>query len=393
MSALDAILPVYRRSDVLIVRGDGAYLYDDSGKAYLDFAAGIAVNALGHNHPATQAALLGQASQLWHCANMYRNAPLEALAEHIVAASGFAKGVFFCSSGAEANEAAIKFIRRIMKLRGTPERYRIITIKGGFHGRTMACISASGELRAVDGYAPLLDGFDHAPFGDFEALEALVNGHTAGVMLEPVQGEGGVHVHSVEYLRALRALCDKHGLLLLLDEVQCGMGRTGTLFTYQESGIAPDLVTVAKGLGNGFPVGACLANAEVAKYLTPGCHGSTFGGNPMAMAVGLAVLKEIEKAGFLENVKRCGEEFLVGLEALVKKFPQHLKAARGKGLMLGLETHISAYSLMDTMRGNGLMSAAAGDKVVRLLPPLIITSEHIKEALMVIDKTLENWNI
>ncbi len=364
-----------------MVRGDGAWLFDEAGQRYLDFGAGIAVNALGHNHPRVTAALQAQVGQLWHCSNLFTTPGLEAASARLVGLSGFAQSVFFSSSGAEANEAGIKFVRKAMDHHGRPERFRVISMAGGFHGRTLACLSACKSPRATEGFGPMPDGFDQAPFHDLNAVEALIGPETAAILLEPIQGEGGVHVHSAAYLRGLRALADKHGLFLWFDEVQCGLGRTGSLFCYQEAGVVPDMVTVAKGLGNGFPVAATLVNARIAEAMTPGSHGSTFGSNPLAMAVVNAVLEELAHPALLAQVKRVGEHFGEGLRALVAAHPHILAEARGLGLMQGLETRVSAFTLTEALRAAGLIVVAAGDRVLRLLPPLIITEADADAAL------------
>ncbi len=385
------ILPVYRRSAISMVRGEGVWLFDETGKRYLDFAAGIAVNALGHNHPRVTAALQAQVRQLWHCSNYFTHPGLEAASQRLVDLSDFAHSVFFSSSGAEANEAGIKFIRKAMDHRGEPDRFRIITMAGGFHGRTMACISACQSPRATQGYGPLLDGFDQVPFHDLAALEASIGPQTAGILLEPIQGEGGVHVHSAAYLQGARALADKHGLILWFDEVQCGLGRTGSLFCYQDAGMRPDMLTIAKGLGNGFPVAATLVTEAIASALTPGCHGSTFGSNPLAMAVVGAVLEELASPALLANVRRVGEHFGEGLRALAAAHPSLLAEARGLGLMQGLQTRISAFALNEKLRAAGLLVVPAGESVLRLLPPLIITEADADAALAILHRVCGEW--
>lgn len=372
------VMPVYRRADVAMVRGEGCYLFDDSGKRYLDFATGIAVNALGHGHPHVVRALTQQAEVLWHCSNMYRIPLQEKLAERLVDAT-FADSVFFCSSGTEAVEAGIKMLRRAQF-----PRFRIITFDGGFHGRTYAGISAGGTEKAREGFAPLLPGFDRVAFGDIAAVEAAITAETAGVLIEPVQGEGGVRVASAEFLRGLRALCDKRGLLLMLDEVQCGMGRTGALFAHEQAEIAPDILTAAKGIGNGFPLAAVLATERVAKHMTPGSHGSTYGSNPLAMAVGNAVLDVMLASGFFAGVQVAA----ISLRAALERLPG-VEEVRGMGLMLGLKVAGDHYALAARLRENGLLTApAAGEAVIRILPPLVIGQKEIDEAADILHRTL-----
>lgn len=378
---IDPVLPVYRRSDLTIVRGEGSYLFDDKDKAYLDFATGIAVNALGHCHPHVTQALQEQAATLWHCSNLYRMPLQQKLAKRLVAAT-FADTVFFCSSGAEAVEAGIKVIRRHFHSKGEG-RYRIITLEGAFHGRSFAGISACGHPQAVEGYSPLLDGFDKVPFGDISALEKAITPATAGVLLEPVQGEGGIRILSGEYLRAVREICDRHGLLLFLDEVQCGMGRTGTLFAHEAAGIKPDIMAVAKGIGNGFPLAAMLATENAAACMTPGSHGSTYGANPLAMAVGNAVLDVMEEKTFLPQVKQRSTYLLARLEALRAEFPAVIREIRGMGLMLAIvmDESIDYRAFADMLRKAGLLTApAVTPQVIRILPPLTVSEGECDEA-------------
>ncbi len=381
---MPAVMPVYRRADIVMARGEGCYLFDESGKRYLDFATGIAVNALGHGHPRVVAALKEQADKLWHCSNMYRIPQQEKLAARLVEAT-FADTVFFCSSGTEAVEAGLKIMRRAQA-----PRFRIITFEGGFHGRTFAGISAGGNEKAREGYAPLLPGFDRVKFDDLAAVEAAITKETAGVLIEAIQGEGGIRAASKEFLRGLRKLCDEHGLLLMMDEVQCGMGRSGKLFAYEHAGITPDLVSVAKGIGNGFPLAALLSTAAAAEKMTPGSHGSTYGSNPLAMSVGNAVLDVMLAPGFLENVKEMGAVLKESLEELAGRHPHLVTEVRGEGLMLGLKTSVSNYALADKLRAAGLLTApAAGDLIIRILPPLVIGKEHVEEAVSILNHTLK----
>lgn len=379
---IDAVLPVYRRSDLAIVRGEGSYLFDDKGRRYLDFATGIAVNALGHGHPHLVRALQEQAATLWHCSNLYQMPLQRKLAERFVAAT-FADTVFFCSTGAEAVETGIKMIRRHFYARGAAN-YRLITLEGAFHGRSFAGISACGHPKAVEGYHPLLDGFDKVPFNDVAALEAAITPDTAGVLLEPVQGEGGIRVLPVEYLRAVRGICDKHGILMMLDEVQCGMGRTGHLFAHEAAGITPDVMAVAKGIGNGFPLAALLATENAASGMTPGSHGSTYGANPLAMTVGNAVLDVMEAESFLPRVRAAGAYLTERLEALQADFPRVVAGIRGVGLMLAIvmEESIDYRAFADTLRRGGLLTApAVSPQVIRLLPPLNVSEAECDEAI------------
>lgn len=380
---ISPVMPVYRRSAVVMARGEGCYLFDEAGKRYLDFATGIAVNALGHCHPHVVGALKSQADLLWHCSNLYRIPMQEKLAKRLVDAT-FADTVFFCSSGVEAVECGIKIIRKC-----SAPRYRIITFEGGFHGRSFAGISAGGTPAARDGYAPLLEGFDRVAFNDLAAVEKAIKPETAGVLIEAVQGEGGVRVADAEFLRGLRALCDRHNLLLMMDEVQCGMGRTGTLFAFEQAGITPDIAATAKGIGNGFPLAATLATEKAAGCMTPGSHGSTYGSNPLAMAVGNAVLDVMLEPSFLRNVIIIGRLLKQELEKIANKYPKLITEVRGDGLILGLKTAGPHYALAERLRANGLLTApAAGDSVIRILPPLIIGQEHVDEATGILHAVL-----
>jgi acetylornithine/N-succinyldiaminopimelate aminotransferase len=378
------VLPTYARSDLAFVRGEGAWLETADGRRFLDFGSGIAVNALGHAHPHLVAALREQAERLWHVSNLYHIPAQERLAERLCAAS-FAERVFFANSGAEAVEAAIKMARRFHYAQGAPERYRLITFEGAFHGRTLATIAAGGQPKHLEGFGPPVDGFDQVPFGDLDAVAAAVGPATAGVLVEPVQGEGGLRILPDATLRRLRALCDAHGLLLVLDEVQCGMGRTGKLFAHEWAGIAPDIMAVAKALGGGFPLGACLATERAASGMGPGSHGSTFGGNPLAMAVGNAVLDVILAEGFLDHVTAAGERLRRELGTLVQRHGEVIAELRGHGLMLGLKCRLPAADVIAALRAQNLLTVAAGDNVVRLLPPLTVTEAEIDEAVRRID--------
>jgi acetylornithine/N-succinyldiaminopimelate aminotransferase len=374
--AIPTLLPVYQRADVAFERGEGAWLYDREGRRWLDMMSGIAVTALGHCHPHLVRAVQEQAAKLWHVSNVVRIPELERLADRLVAAT-FADTCFVCNSGAEALECAIKMARRYWHEQGEPERHRIVTFEGAFHGRTMATVSAAGGKKLIDGFAPLLPGFDIVPWGDHEAFNAAVGPETAAVLIEPIQGEGGIRVVPDECLKGIRLLCDQQGALLILDEVQTGMGRTGTLFYHEQVGIEPDIMPVAKGLGGGFPVGACLATARAASGMTYGTHGSTFGGNPMACAVANAVLDVMLEAGFLERVRERGAQLIGGLEELRRRYPSAIAEVRGRGLLVGIRTEAPNAEWTRRLRDHGVVSVAASDNVVRLLPPLTVTPEEV----------------
>jgi acetylornithine/N-succinyldiaminopimelate aminotransferase len=387
---ISAVMPTYQRAEIAFERGEGAYLFAADGRRYLDFASGVAVTALGHSHPHLVAALTDQAKKVWHLSNLYTIPGQQRLAERLVAAS-FADSVFFCNSGAEAIECGLKLTRKYHDETGAPARYRVITIEGAFHGRTLATIAAGGQEKHLKGFAPVVDGFDKVAFGNMNELRAAITGETAAILIEPVQGEGGMRPAPAEYLQALRNVADEYGLLLYFDEVQCGMGRTGKLFAHEWAGVEPDIVATAKGIGGGFPMGACLAKEKVAKTLTPGSHGSTFGGGPLAMAVGNAVLDVLLADGFLVNVERMGRMLRQRAEALVKRHPNVLVDVRGAGLMLGLKCAVPNTEMMNKLRDAGLLTVGAGDNVVRLLPPLIIDQTHIEEALAILDKVCGAW--
>ena len=381
-------MPTYARADLAFERGEGAWLFDTDGRRYLDFAGGVAVNALGHCHPHLVAALTHQAAKLWHCSNLYRVAGQESVAARLVAAT-FAETVFFCNSGAEALECCIKMARKYHHAAGRPQRTRIICAEGAFHGRTLATVAAGGQAKHMEGFAPAAEGFDHVPFGNLNALRAAITEETAAILVEPVQGEGGIIPGDPDYLRRLRATADEFGLLLIFDEVQTGMGRTGRLFAHEFSGIAPDIMGVAKGLGGGFPVGACLATAKAASGMVAGSHGSTFGGNPLAMAAAGAVLDVVLEPGFLAEVDRVAALLRGRVEAVAARFPQVIEEVRGLGLMLGLKARIPNTELVAKLRDNGLLTVGAGDNVVRLLPPLIIREREIDEAIDILSRTFD----
>jgi acetylornithine/N-succinyldiaminopimelate aminotransferase len=375
-----ALYPTYARADIAFSRGDGAWLIAENGDRYLDFASGVAVLSLGHEHPHLVETLKDAAQKPWHVSNLYRIPQAERLAERLVAAT-FADVVFFTNSGAEAVEAAIKTARKYHAANGQPERFRLITFEGAFHGRTLATIAAGGNPKYIEGFGPPIEGFDQVPFADLAAVEAAVTDETAGVLLEPVQGEGGLRVFPPEFLRQLRRLCDERGLLLVLDEVQCGVGRTGRFLAIEHAGVAPDIAALAKGLGGGFPIGACLATQEAAKGMTLGTHGSTFGGNPLAASVGGAVLDVVLSEGFLPRVASLGGLLRQRLAELQDRHGGIIETMRGEGLMFGLKTRVPNGDFAAAARAEGLLTVLAGDNVVRLLPPLIIDETHIAEAV------------
>ena len=385
---ISPILPVYARADLVLEHGEGAYVYSDKGEKYLDFLSGIAVNSLGHCHPHLVKALTEQAAKLWHVSNVFYSEPLKALSDRLVAAS-FADTTFFCNSGTEAIEAGIKAVRKYFDDKGEPERYRIITFAGAFHGRTMGAIAATGTPKTTEGFGPLLEGFDKVAV-DIEAVKKAITPQTAAILIEPVQGEGGISVEPLKILPELRRLCDEHSLLLFLDEVQCGVGRTGKLFAHEWTGIEPDLMAVAKGIGGGFPLGGLLMKEKVGKALTTGSHGTTFGGNPLATAVGNAVLDVILEKGFLENVQAMSRKLQTALESLQNKYPTIVDEVRGKGLLLGLKLKepYENGKAVAALRDNKLLVNAAGQNVVRIIPPLIVSENEIEEAVEIIDKTL-----
>lgn len=380
MSGSAALFETFARAPLAFERGEGSWLIAESGERYLDFAGGIAVNSLGHSHPHLVKALTEQASKVWHVSNLYEIPGQARLGERLAAAT-FADKVFFTNSGAEALECAIKTARRYQYVNGAPERFRIITFEGAFHGRTLATIAAGGQKKYLEGFGPKVEGFDQVPFGDLEAAEKAITDETAAILIEPVQGEGGIRPMPPQFLEKLRALCDKHGLLLILDEVQSGVGRTGKLFAYQWSSIEPDIMAIAKGIGGGFPVGACLATNKAAMGMTAGVHGTTFGGNPLAMAVGNAVLDVVLEDGFLDAVQQKGNAARQALASVVDEFPTVFEEVRGTGLMLGLKCKMNNGAVAGAMRDEHLLSVPAGDNVVRLLPPLTVSEDDIRQAV------------
>jgi acetylornithine/N-succinyldiaminopimelate aminotransferase len=379
------LLPTYARVDLAFERGEGAWLLATNGERYLDFTSGVAVNALGHAHPKLIEAITAQAGKLWHVSNLYRIPEAERLAERLCAAS-FADVVFFANSGAEAMECCIKMARKYQSAIGKPERYRIVTFEGAFHGRTLATLAAGGQKKYLDGFGPVVDGFDQVPFGDLEAVKRAISPATGAILIEPIMGEGGVRVVAPEFLRALRKLCDDNGLLLVFDEVQSGMGRSGELFAYQRCGVAPDIMGLAKALGGGFPLGACLATAEAGKGMTAGTHGSTFGGNPLAMAAANAVLDVMLADGFFERVRRTSLVLKQKLAEIKDRYPGVIAEVRGEGLLVGLRAVVPSAELVDELRAEKLITVAAGDNVVRLLPPLIVSEADVAEGVARIER-------
>jgi acetylornithine/N-succinyldiaminopimelate aminotransferase len=384
-SAASHLLPVFARVDLGFERGEGAWLIATNGERYLDFTSGVAVNALGHAHPYLVAALQEQATKLWHMSNLFKSPDGDRLAARLCELS-FADFVFFCNSGAEAMEGAIKITRKYHAAKGHPERYRIITFEGAFHGRTLATLAATGSEKYLDGFGPPMDGFDQVPHGDLDAVKKAIGPHTAGILIEPIQGEGGVRSAPNAFFKALRQLCDEHGLLLVFDEVQTGMGRTGELFAYKRLGVTPDVMSLAKALGGGFPIGAVLATAEAASGMTPGSHGSTFGGNPLAVAAANAVLDVMLKPGFFDHAQRMSLLLKQKLASVVDRYPDVLADVRGEGLLIGLKAVVPSGDLVNALRDQKLLTVGAGDNVVRFLPPLIVTEAEIEESVQRLDR-------
>ncbi|MGO8867524.1 MAG: aspartate aminotransferase family protein [Alphaproteobacteria bacterium] len=387
---IPALMPTYARANVAFERGEGAYLYASDGRRFLDFACGIGVTGLGHAHPHLVKALTEQGKKLWHCSNIFQIPGQQRLAERLVARS-FADTVFFCNSGAEAIEGGIKLVRKYHDDSGHPERYRIITFHNGFHGRTLATIAAGGQEKHLKGFAPVVDGFDHVAYENLNEVRAAITAETAAILVEPVQGEGGLRAARPEFLKSLRQVCDEFGLLLFLDEVQCGMGRTGKLFAHEWAGIKPDVLSTAKALGGGFPIGALLATEKAAVGMTAGTHGSTFGGNPLAMAVANAVLDVMFADGFLDQVAEKGERLGRRLAALVKARPRVFGELRGMGLMRGLKCvdGVTAADIVAKLRDRGLLTVGSGDNVVRIMPPLIVEDHHMEEAFAILEGATE----
>jgi acetylornithine/N-succinyldiaminopimelate aminotransferase len=382
------VLPTYARTDIAFVRGEGVSLYAEDGTRYLDFGGGIAVNALGHAHPHLIRTLSEQAHKLWHTSNLYRIPDQERLAKRLVDAT-FADTVFFGNSGVEAIEASIKMARRYQYKNGHPERFRTITFEGAFHGRTLAAIAAGGQAKYLEGFGPKTDGFDQVAFGDIKAVQAAIVPETAAILIEPVQGEGGLRPATPQFLRALRKLSDERGLMLIFDEVQTGVGRTGKLFAHEWSGETPDIMAIAKGIGGGFPMGACLATERAASGMTAGSHASTFGGNPLAMAVGNAVLDIVLAPDFLPHVQQIANYARQQLAGLVAAHPTVFEDVRGEGLMLGLKMKVPNTEFLSELFKHKMLAVGAGDNVVRLLPPLIIEEGEVREALKLLDEAAQ----
>jgi acetylornithine/N-succinyldiaminopimelate aminotransferase len=383
--AASHLLPVFARVDLAFERGEGAWLIATNGERYLDFTSGVAVNALGHAHPHLVQALQEQATKLWHMSNLFKSPDGDRLAARLCEQS-FADYVFFANSGAEAMECAIKITRKHHAAKGHPERYRIITFEGAFHGRTLATLAATGSAKYLDGFGPPMDGFDQVALGDLDAVKRAIGPHTAGILIEPVQGEGGVRTAPLSFYKALRQLCDDNGLLLVFDEVQTGMGRTGDLFAYRWIGVEPDVMSLAKALGGGFPIGACLATADAAAGMTPGSHGSTFGGNPLAIAAGNAVLDVMLAPGFFEHARRMSLVLKQKLGAVIDRHPDVVSEVRGEGLLIGIKAVVPSTDLVAALREEKLLTVGAGDNVVRFLPPLIVSETEIEEAVQRLDR-------
>ncbi|GAA4011804.1 aspartate aminotransferase family protein [Sphingomonas swuensis] len=376
--AITPLMPVYPRCEVRPVKGEGVYLIGEGGERYLDFASGIAVNLLGHSHPHLIGAIQKQTETLMHVSNLYGSPQGEALARRLTELT-FADTVFFTNSGAEAVECAIKTARRYHHAAGNPHKHKLITFSNAFHGRTMATISATDQAKLRDGFAPLLEGFEVVAFDDLDAALAAIDENTAGFLVEPVQGEGGIRPASLEFMQGLRKACDEHDLMLVLDEVQCGVARTGTLYAYEQYGITPDIVASAKGIGGGFPLGACLATEKAASGMVIGTHGSTYGGNPLAMAAGNAVLDVVATPEFLAHVRETGQRLRAALEQMLPNHDHLFESVRGLGLMLGIKMKTDSRAFVGYLRTRGILTVAAGDNVVRVLPPLVIDDANIRE--------------
>jgi acetylornithine/N-succinyldiaminopimelate aminotransferase len=380
---IPALMPTYNRADLAFERGEGCWLYTADGRRFLDFGAGIATSSLGHGHKHLTDTIAEQARKVMHVSNLYRVPQAETLAARFVA-NTFADSVFFCNSGAEANEGMVKMIRKAQYEAGHPERYRVICFDGAFHGRTLAMLAATGNAKYLKGFGPEVDGFDHVPFNNLNALRDAITPQTAGIIIEPVQGEGGIRPAQLQFLRDLRSTCDEFGLFLGLDEVQCGMGRTGKLFAHEWAGITPDVMSIAKGIAGGFPMGAILAKEHIASALTAGTHGTTFGGNPLACAAANAVLDVVLADGFLADVDRRARRLWFALVDIARDHPDVFEEARGAGLILGLKCRIPNGEVQDAFTAEGLLSVGAGDNVIRLVPPLVVTDADIDTAVEMI---------
>ncbi|MGY4173829.1 acetylornithine transaminase [Bradyrhizobium sp. USDA 4529] len=391
-AATSHLLPVFARVDLGFERGEGAWLIATNGDRYLDFTSGVAVNALGHAHPHLVKALQEQATKLWHMSNLFKSPDGEVLAARLCEQS-FADFVFFCNSGAEAMEGVIKLVRHYHFSKGHGERYRIITFEGAFHGRTLGTLAATGSAKYLEGFGPPMDGFDQVPHGDIDAVKKAIGPHTAGILIEPVQGEGGVRSAPQAFFKALRALCDEHGLLLAFDEVQTGMGRTGELFAYKRTGVTPDVMSLAKALGGGFPIGAVLATAKAAAGMAPGSHGSTFGGNPLAVAAANAVLDVMLKPGFFEHVQKMSLLLKQKLASVVDRYPGVLSEVRGEGLLIGVKAVVPSGDLIAALRSEKLLTVGAGDNVVRFLAPLIVTESEIDQSITALERACATLSV
>lgn len=387
---MSAILGTYKRRNIAFARGKGTYVYSNKGEKFLDFVSGIAVNSLGHCHPHLVKTIQAQSKKLWHVSNVFTIPEQERLAKRLTE-NTFADYVIFQNSGAEATEASIKVARKYFYEIGKPGRNRIITFSGAFHGRTLASLFAANNKEHTLGFGPKVEGFDQVPFGDHEALKKAITKKTAAIMIETIQGEGGIRVIPNYCLKGLRKLCDQHGILLILDEVQCGVGRTGKFFAFEWAGVEPDIVPIAKGIGGGFPVGACLVNKKVAVGMKPGTHGSTFGGNPLAMSIGNAVLDIILKKGFLENVQKVGKYFENHLNEIKDKYPDIIQEIRGIGLLRGIKLKVDTAKFLDHLFKNKMLGVKASDNVIRLLPPLTVTKKEIDQAIKIITKTCKEF--
>ena len=386
-----SILPTYKRSNLSFVKGKGSYLITKNGKKYLDFASGIAVNSLGHCNSELIKVLNNQSKKMWHISNAFQIPEQEELAKKLVKLT-FADKVFFCNSGAESVEAAIKIARAYHQIKRKKNKFKIITIKGSFHGRTLATISASGQKKMIDGFKPLLDGFVQVEFGDHESIEKAVDNKTAAIMVEPILGEGGIKIIPNQCLEGLRKLCNKKKILLIFDEVQCGIGRTGKFFSYQWSKIEPDILATAKGMGGGFPIGACLVTDKVSKGMKFGSHGSTFGGNPLACSVAKRVIEIISEKKFLNDLNQKATFFVNKLEAIKNTYNHLIGEIRGRGFLLGIKIKINNSIFIEKLRNNGLLSVGANENIIRILPPLNVTNKDLKIALKIIEKTCIDIN-
>ena len=380
-----SVLPTYNRAPMAFVRGEGCRVYTEEGEAYLDFGAGVAVTSCGHAHPHLVKTLTEQAQKIWHTSNLYRMPGQEKLAAQLIEKT-FADTMFFCNSGAEALECSIKMARKYHFTNGQPERSTIITFEGAFHGRTLATIAAGGQEKYLEGFEPRMNGFRQLPFGDHEALKEAITPDVGAILVEPVQGEGGIRPLPTQCLKGLRDLCDQHGLLLIFDEVQCGVGRTGKLFAHEWAGIAPDIMAIAKGIGGGFPLGACLATENAAKGMTAGTHGSTYGGNPLATAVGSAVIDVVTADGFLDNVQKQALLLKQKLAALKDMYPEVIEDIRGQGLMMGIKCKVANTAFVAAVIAEKMLVIGAGDNVVRLLPPLVVTEADVTEAVTKLER-------